>query len=61
MLPSAERRESTPLLDKFKVTDVTLAQQVKLLAALEKQKEVKKMTKTTNNQTPMMKYLKTQV
>ena len=61
VLPTVERRESTPLLEKFKVTDVTMAQQVKLLAALEKQKEVKKKTKKKNNQTPMMKYLKTQV
>ena len=61
VLLSVERRESTPLLEKFKVSEVTLAQQVKVVAALDKQKEVKKKAKQANDKTPMMKYLKTQV
>ena len=43
------------------MTEVTLAQQVKVTAALNKQKEMKKNRKLENNKTPMMKYLKTQV
>ncbi len=52
------RRESTPLLEKIK-TDVNIAR-ARIAAALEKKDEPKKPQKP-KDESPIMKYIKTQV
>ena len=54
------RRESTPLLEKFK-TDMNAAMKARLQAVLEKGKEEKKKPEKPKDDIAIVKYFKTQV